>query len=226
MAEELGKVERPPVEEFKKGRKLYFIPLILSMREAEPELNARINKYWEQVEEHLANLEAKLGRGTLIFHELITVSGDEGLKTLEVVCEQSHRIAKSRVEKGAHLQAVEDGENLMEYMDWSRCLAIGLQSQKAFTEVYEKYAAAQKKRNETIAKKIDEVLLENEIGILLMQEGHQVQFPPDIQLFYISPPGLDELKRWLREREAAAEKKEGAEKEEEAGKKKAEPKPD
>ena len=96
----------------------------------------------------------------------------------------------------------------MEYMDWSRCLAIGLQSQKAFSEVYEKYSAAQKERNETIAKKIDEVLLENETGILLMQEGHHVQFPADLQIFYISPPALDELKRWLREREAPVEKKE------------------
>jgi Fe2+ transport system protein B len=206
MAEELGKIEKPSVEEFKKSRKLYFIPLILTMRDADGELNERINKYWEQVESHLANLEAKLGRGTLIFHELIAMSGDEGLKTLEMMCEQSHRIAKSRVEKGAHLQAIEDAETLMEYMDWSRCLAIGMQSQKAFTEIYEKYSAAQKQRNETIAKKIDEVLLDNEIGIIMLQEGHKVQFPEDIQLFYISPPELDELKRWLREREEAAEK--------------------
>ncbi len=202
MPEELGKIEKPSVEGFKKGRKLYFIPLILSMREGEAEFNEKVNKYWEQVEEQLSNLEAKLGRGTLIFHELIAVSGEEGLKTLEMVCEQSHRISKKRVEKGAHLQAIEDAENLMEYMDWSRCLAIGLQSQKAFTEIYEKYAASKKKRNDSIAKKIDEILLENEIGILLLQEGHEVQLPPDIQLFYISPPGLDELKRWLREREA------------------------
>ncbi len=215
MPEELGKIEKPPAEGFKKGRKLYFIPLILSMRESDPELNEKINKYWEQVEEHLSNLEAKLGRGTLIFHELIAVSGEEGLKTLEMVCEQSHRISKKRVEKGAHLQAIEDAESLMEYMDWSRCLSIGLQSQKAFTDVYEKYAASKKKRNEAVAKKIDEILLENEIGILLLQEGHEVPLPPDIQLFYISPPGLDELKRWLREREAAAEKKEELEKKEE-----------
>jgi hypothetical protein len=208
MAEELGKIEKPSVEEFKKSRKLYFIPLILTMRDADGELNERINKYWEQVESHLANLEAKLGRGTLIFHELIAVSGDEGLKMLEMMCEQSHRIAKSRVEKGAHLQAIEDAETLMEYMDWSRCLAIGMQSQKAFTEIYEKYTAAQKQRNETIAKKIDEVLLDNEIGIIMLQEGHKVQFPEDIQLFYIPPPELDELKRWLREREEAAEKQE------------------
>jgi len=36
-----------------------------------------------------------------------------------------------------------------------------------------------------------------------MREGHQVNFPPDIQLFYVAPPALDELKRWLREREQA-----------------------
>ncbi len=214
MSEELGKIEKPPVEEFKKGRKLYFLPLILTMRDADTEFIERLNKYWEQAEVHLANLEAKLGRGTLIFHELIGVSGDEGLKMLEIVCEQSYRIAKTRVEKGAHFQAIEDSENLMEYMDWSRCLAIGMQSQKAFSQIYENYTAAQKKRNETIAKKIDEFLLENETGILLMQEGHHVQFPGDVQVFYVSPPGLDELKRWLREREAAAEKKEATEKKE------------
>lgn len=208
MAEELGKIEKPSTEEFKKGRKLYFVPLILTMHGADDELNSRINKYWDQVESHLANIEGKLGRGTLIFHELIAVSGDEGLKTLEMVCEQSHRIAKERVEKGAHLQAIEDAENLMEYMDWSRCLAIGMQSQKAFTEIYEKYTASQKTRNEIIAKKIDEALLDNEIGIVMLQEGHKVQLPPDIQLFYISPPELDELKRWLREREEAAAKQE------------------
>ena len=208
MAEELGKIEKPPVSDFKKSRKLYFVPLILTIRGADAELNERINKYWEQVDSHLSNLEAKLGRGTLIFHELISVSGDEGLKMLEMVCEQSHRITKNRVEKGAHLQAIEDGESLMEYMDWSRCLAIGMQSQKAFNEVYERYTAAQKARNDIIARKIDEALLTDEIGILLLQEGHKVQFPEDIQLFYISPPELDELKRWLREREAALEKQE------------------
>jgi hypothetical protein len=58
-----------------------------------------------------------------------------------------------------------------------------------------------KKRNEHIARKIDETLKDNEIGILLMRENHQVQFPPDIQVFYVAPPALDEIKRWLRESE-------------------------
>ena len=38
-----------------------------------------------------------------------------------------------------------------------------------------------------------------------MRENHQVQFPADIQVFYISPPALDDIKRWLREREQKAD---------------------
>jgi hypothetical protein len=83
-------------------------------------------------------------------------------------------------------------------MDWTKCLAAGLQNQKVFDKVYEAYSQAHKKRNEHIAKMIDETLKEGEIGILLMREGHQVQFTADIEVFYVSPPGLDEIKRWRR----------------------------
>ena len=49
--------------------------------------------------------------------------------------------------------------------------------------------------------KIDETLKDNEIGMVLMRESHQVQFPADVQVFYVSPPALDDIKRWLREQE-------------------------
>ena len=52
-----------------------------------------------------------------------------------------------------------------------------------------------------MARKLDETLQSDEIGILFMRENHQVQFPSDIQVFYVAPPALDEIKRWLRERE-------------------------
>ena len=38
-----------------------------------------------------------------------------------------------------------------------------------------------------------------------MRENHQVQFSEDIQIIYVSPPALDEIKRWLRERENKAD---------------------
>ena len=84
-------------------------------------------------------------------------------------------------------------------------MAIGLQNQEVFAKVYGFYAAASKKRNEYIAKRIDETLEADETGILFMREGHQVQFPSDIQVFYVAPPALDEIKRWLRDRETKSQ---------------------
>ena len=149
----------------------------------------------------MSDLELKLGQVNKVYHELIPVSGEDGTKVIEELNEGSYKIAKSRLEKGAQLEETEEGELLTEFMDWSRCLALGLQNQKVFTKIYESYAEASKKRNEHIAKQIDETLQVDEIGILFMREGHQVQFPSDIQVFYVAPPALDEIKRWLRERE-------------------------
>jgi hypothetical protein len=109
-------------------------------------------------------------------------------------------MVKDVLDSGAELQPIEDNEVLIEYDDWSRCLAIGLGSQKAFTYVYQAFLDIQKRRNEQIIKRIDETLKGDEIGLLVMREGHQLQFPSDIQVFYIAPPSLDEIRRWLMER--------------------------
>lgn len=205
MSEELGKIERPSVGEFKVGRKLYFVPLIFTPRKPPADLQEKVNSYWDQVEAQVANLEVKLGSVNKVYHELVPVGGEDGAKAVEELSKGSYKIAKARLEKGAELQPIEDGGLLAEFMDWSKCLVIGLQSEKAITRVYEFYLEAQKERNEYIAKQIDETLKNGETAIVLMREGHQVQFPSDIQVFYVAPPGLDEIKRWLRERETEAQ---------------------
>jgi hypothetical protein len=205
MTEELGKIEKPPVEEFKKGRKLYFVPLIYRSEEPPEEYLEKFNRYWEQVEKQITELELKLGKVNRIYHELILAGGEDGSKTIKELNDKSHEIIQTCLDKGAQLEAVEEGDLLTEFMDWSRCLIVGLQNQKVLTKVYESYTEVSKKRNEYIAGKIDETLKADEIGILLMRENHQVQFPSDIQVFYVAPPALDEIKRWLREREAKLE---------------------
>lgn len=202
MSKKLGKIEKPPAEEFKKGRKLYFIPLIYCGKEAQVEYREKFNKYWNQVETQMTDLELKLGRINKIYHELIPVGGDDGIKVIEELNEKSCQIIKNRIDKGAQLEATEESELLTEFMDWSKCLAAGLQNQRVFVKVYESYTEASKKRNEHITTKIAETLKADEAGILFMREGHQVQFPPDIQIFYVAPPALDEIKRWLRDRQA------------------------
>jgi len=202
MSQELGKVGKPSVEYFGPGRKLYFVPLILSPKEPEADLLEMIGRYWDQVEAHVSNLEAKLGTVRKVYHELVPVGGEDGAKAIEELDKWSYQIAKARLDKGAELEPMEDVELLTEFMDWSRCLAIGLQNQEVFAKVYESYIEAQRKRNEHLAKRINETLGDGEAGVLLMREGHHVQFPSDMQVFYVAPPGLDEIKRWLREREA------------------------
>jgi hypothetical protein len=214
MSQELGKIEKPAVEEYKAARKLFFVPLLFTPRDIQGELFEMVFRYWDQVEVQLTSLELKLGIAKKVYHELVPVGGEEGGKIIEELNSTSYGIIKARLDKGAELEPLEDADLLTESMDWTRCLAVGLQNQKVFDKVYESYIQAQKKRNEHIAKMIDDTLKESEVGILLMREGHQVQFPADIEVFYVSPPGLDEIKRWLRTKEVEAEKEadEGPEK--------------
>jgi hypothetical protein len=202
MSEELGKIEKPLADEFKVGRKLYFVPLIYLREETEAEYQEKCIEYWEQLENQIGELELKLGKVSKIYHEFISAGGEDGVKAAEELNNKSCQIIRNRLEKGAQLEPTEDGELLTELMDWTRCLAIGLQNQKVFSMIYEHYVETSKKRNEHIAKQIDETLKADEIGILLMREEHQIQFPSDIQVFYVAPPALDEIKRWLRDRQA------------------------
>ncbi len=211
MSEELGKIEKPPVEDFKIGRKLFFIPLIFPNQELPEEFQEKYNRYWEQAESQVDNLESKLGAVNRIYHELVSEKGEEAALTISTLKAGSLRIIRKRMEKGAMFESTENPDILSELMDWSRCLSLGLQNKDVFAKVYGFYNEADKKRQEHIPKQINDTLKENEIGILIMAEGHHIQFQPDIRIFYISPPALDEIKRWLRDYEAKI--KEEAEKE-------------
>ena len=204
MSEQFGKIEKPSSDEFKKGRKLYFVPLIYYGKEAPSDYAEKYNEYWQQVKNQISGLESKLGKVDRIYHELIPMGGEEGSKAIKELNEQSYLVVKSSIIKGAQLEVIEESEMLTEFMDWNKCLATGLQNQKVFVQIYRSFADASKKRNEYCATQIDETLKPDEIGILLMRAGHQIQFPSDIQIFYVSPPALDELDRWFRDRETKA----------------------
>jgi hypothetical protein len=142
---------------------------------------------------------------------MVAATGEAGEKTIKELNVKSHGLVRALMDKKASLEAVEEADILTEFVDWSRCLLIGLQNPAVVRKVYDAYTEAGKKRNEYIARRIDETLNENESAVLLMRENHQVQFAADIQVFYVAPPALDEIKRWLRERESSAGAGESAE---------------
>ena len=49
--------------------------------------------------------------------------------------------------------------------------------------------------SEYIGKQIDETLEEDGVAALFISEDHRVQFPSDIQVFYVSPPSQNQLKQ-------------------------------
>ena len=201
MSGELGKIEKPAVEEFEKGRKLYFVPLLYRGQESPEEYLEKFNRYWNQVEDKISSLELKLGKVSRLYHEMVPSGGEDGIKVIKELNIKSYEVISNRLDKGAQLEAAEENDLLVELIDWSRCLSVGLQNQKVFTTVYESYTETARKRNEFITRRIDETLKPDEIGILFMREGHELQFPEDIRVFYIAPPALDEIGRWLRDRD-------------------------
>lgn len=205
MPQELGKIDKPEVSSFKRGRKILLVPLVYAGDDAPPEYTERFNLYWKQAIEHVGNLEAKVGRVNRVYHESITVAGDDGLKVIERLNPKSYQIAKEKYKNGAELEIIEDRELAEESMDWERCLLMGFMSDKAARKVSEFYIQASRKRYEHIGKRIDETLKADEIAILFIREGHLVRFPKDTQVFNVAPPALDEIHRWLRDRASANE---------------------
>lgn len=205
MAEKLGKVEKPEAGQFREKRKLYLIPLLFSWEEAPAEYVEKLNLYWQQVREHVANLESKLGEVNRIYHESISMAGEDGLKVLEKLNSSACQVARDKCQSGAELEAVEDRELAEETMDWERHLLMGFMSQKVAKMVSDFFVEASRKRCEHIARRIDETLKDSEVAMLFIREGHRVQFPSDIEVFSVAPPALDEVHRWLRNRSSRDE---------------------
>jgi hypothetical protein len=206
MTTPLGKIEKPLAENFRTGKKLCFVPLVFSNENAPREYREKIKTYWEQVSQQLQKLENQLGAVKHIYYESIMQSGEEGLNAIKKVNPDSYQLVKDRYEKEAKIEDFEDKDLLEENIDWERCIFSGLISEKAAKIVTQYYSEASKKRLEYLSKKITETLLNDEVGLLLIHEGHQLQFDDSIEIFSVFPPALDELHRWLRESSKRTEK--------------------
>lgn len=205
MSEELGRMEKPEVSSFKQTRKIVQVPLVYSSKDAPPDYVELFEKYWQQVDEMITKLEARLGRVTVILHESITDSGEEGYKVMQELNPQSHTICMARSKNGGRLVAFEDPALLADVMDWERCMMIGFLSENVARKVYDSFSESSKLRYQHISKAIADLLKDGDIALLFIREGHAVQFPPDVDVFMVAPPALDEIHRWARDRREGLE---------------------
>lgn len=216
MSEALGRVERPAADLYQSRRKLFVVFLVFTHESAPAEYKERCERYWQQVDEQLTNLESKTGAARHIYHESVYEMGEAGLASIEQVHPYSHSLAKQRCENGAILEAMEDKDLAAELSDWERFIVVGFASSKVGDLVRDLYMQALKKHNEHVVQAIDATLGPAEAGILFMREGHGLQFPRDIEVFSVVPPALDELHRWLRDQSRQHRQQETTEQEGEA----------
>ena len=211
MSEQLGRIERPSLESYRGKRKLLLVPLLAMPPEDAEDGVAIVGRYWEQVGTQVTSLELGIGWVRHVYHETLPVGGEDGLQMLEASGEMgSHTLARTKCAAGAVLEEGEDAETLLETMDLQRFLMMPFASQKVAGQLQQWLGDAVRRRNEHFTQRIDETLGQDEVGLLLVNERHQLQFPQDIEVFYVAPPALDEYRRWVeswmaRQRAAQAE---------------------
>ncbi len=197
---ELGKIERPSAESFVGKRKLYCVPSVYPIKEAPDEYAGLVNRYWEEVYEHTERLEAA-GKIRKIFCESISVEGEGGLDALARMNEPALRLVTKKVEEGAVFLPAESEEIFGPFLDWSHCLHV-VRTKEVFSKILEFYSEFAEKRLQHIAQFIEENLAAGEAGLLIMRDEDRVKlpFPPDIELFLVTPPAYDGILRWVREK--------------------------
>ena len=206
MTQELGRIERLPADRYLGKRKLLLVPLVYGPPADAADGLAILQKYWDEVQTQIASLESSLGPLRHIYHESLTEGGEEGLKYLAATDQRSHNLVQAKCQGGAVLESTEDQETLLESLDLQRCLMVPLTSEKVAVALQEWLAGSNRSRYEKIGERIDATLGENELGLLMISERHQVQFARDIEVFYVAPPSLAEFKSWLQNWLAAQQK--------------------
>ena len=206
MVDEIGKIEKPEAEQFIAGKKIYVVPLVFKSKESPLEYVAKIGLYWSQVKEHINKLEEKIGKTKHIYHEAVAAGGEEGIKLLEEFNPDVCELIKGRCQAGAVLEAAEDKALLDECLDWERFIMMGFMSEKVAEQVSRSYREATEKRYAHFIQSIEKTLKAGEAGIVFIREGNWLQFPKDIEIFSVTPPALDEVHRWLREKSKEMEK--------------------
>lgn len=197
MSQELGRISRPTSAQYEGRRKLLLVPLVYGPTREAPDGIEVLQSYWDQMQLQVESLQGTLGGLHRIYHESLCDSGEQGLEQLGKADQRSYEFVKAKCQAGAVLEATEDTDRLLETLDLQRCLLIPLGSEKVSTRLHEWFSESNRNRYQYIANQIDETLGENEVGLLLVSERHQIQFPGDIEVFFVSPPALGDFHRWL-----------------------------
>lgn len=196
---ELGKIQKPNVENFKGKRKLFCIPNLFTYDEEDEKLKELTEKYWQEALSHVEKLE-KLGAVTKIFVETIFIEGQDAVDVIRETNPYLYPLIEKKVSEGAIVIGVEDSEVFGEFIDWGNCLRV-VKTRSVLEKVFDYFSRISQKRIEEISNRISERLQEESaILILRDQDRTKLSLPKDIEIFLVVPSTYDDIMRYLRER--------------------------
>ena len=199
MTTPITRIARPEAGQYTGQRKLFLVPIFLFPPDLSDDASQLLERYWSEVRDHIQNLERSLGSVKHVFHETIYAGGEEGMRMVDAMNPFGRSFIQAMCSAGAALESTEDRAVVEEHSDWQRCLSIGLMSEKVMNLAMSGIQDTTRQRFEHIGQRISDTVKEDEAGILFISEGHSVQFPSDIQVFFVAPPALDAVKRWIND---------------------------
>ncbi len=203
MTTPLSQFPKPGADQFQGKRKLLLVPILALHPASAGEGQRLLEQYWSEVRDHVGNLERALGPTSRVYHETVFSGDDEGMRFIELLNAGGYPFIHAMCQSTAQLEATEDQALVQENTDWQRCLGVGLISEKVMSAALTGYRETSRKRFEHVSARIEETLREDETGVLFVSEDHGIQFSPSIQVFYVAPPALDALKRWISDQSLA-----------------------
>ena len=195
---EIGKINKAEFGNIMTKRKAYLVTILPDVQSAPKEYAEKIGRYWQAVDDQISQLESKAGTVKKILVEGVIGRGADAELMLKQSTPSALRIIRSRTSSGAILESYEDQELFEQMIDFGRCLQIGLISKSVSDMIVTKYQEIAEQRLNYQKKIVDEVVLDNE-ALLLLGSNTQNTLPSDFEKFFISPPELDEISRWINE---------------------------
>ena len=193
----LTQIQRPRVDAFAGKKTVFLAPNYAPPIGADDEGEAVFERYWSEVRDSIANLERSLGAVGKVYHEFGFADGEDGLAQVEAMNPSAYPLIRAMCRSTAEMRALEDAELVAEHMDWQRVLSVGTASRKVTELALDGFRDTLAARYSAIGERISADLDEGERGALFIREDHRVQFGADVQVFYVSPPSLNDVKRWL-----------------------------
>ena len=197
MAEKLTQIPKPKAASFKAGRKIYLVASMFGFQGVPNELEVKLQSYWSDVRSQIENLEQTLTQVTHVFHEGIFESGQTGLAAIITINPYAHTFINTLCKSTATLESLEDRSLVQEEYDWRMCSSAGVTSEKVYSLIINNLEDTTNKRWAHASKTIDELIPKDDAALLIVNQNHKIQFPEDMQVFYISPPSFDAVKRWV-----------------------------